>query len=225
MHNIIKDRLLINQEIERNFIGIVHDSASSLTGKYNGLVRKLQEDKNDLFSLRDPCHCFNLILKNSLTKLPKNIMKFVTKIHLHFKSPQRKAILSNIQKENNEKQLALKPYIKTRWLSLGSSLERLIEIWGSLKTYMEQRKKSIIESSKPDEDTDQEEENNEDEEEGEEEEIEEVKKFNYDFFFNLLSDENFYLQIRVLAFFNLFIESSDSAIHTNIQLYECKSKN
>ena len=99
--------MLINQDIEKNLIGIVHDNDSSLTGKYNGLVHKLQEDKKDLFSLRDPCLCFNLILKNSLSVLPKKIIKFITKIHLHFKSLQRKVILSNIQKDNNERQLAL----------------------------------------------------------------------------------------------------------------------
>jgi len=119
MHKIIKDRLLSNPEIERNFIGIVHDNASSLIGKYNGLVTKLQEDKSNLFSLKDPCHCFNLILKNSLSELPKRIMKFVTKIHLHFKWPQRKAILSNIQKEIDQKELTLKPYIKTKVIKSG----------------------------------------------------------------------------------------------------------
>jgi len=63
-------------------------------------------------------------------------MDFVEKIHHYFTSPQRKAKLAAIQKRNCQKKLMLCHYVETRWLSLGESLERLLEIWTSLIEYM-----------------------------------------------------------------------------------------
>ena len=97
----------------------------------------LQKENESLFSLNDPCHSLNLIVKNSLETLPKEVLEFIDGIHSHFKSPQRRAVLARIQRENNLEVLSLKPYIKTRWLSLGNSLQRLINIWESLVLYTE----------------------------------------------------------------------------------------
>ena len=60
--------------------------------------------------------------------LAKKIMGFVTKIHSHLISPQRVAMLTRVQKENEKPIKKLKKNIKTRWLSFGISLERLLEI-------------------------------------------------------------------------------------------------
>ena len=134
--------------------------------------------------------------------LPRNLLNFVGKLHKHFKSPQRKALLRRIQKENNENQLILKPYIKTRWLSLGDSLERIIEIWGSLVNYMAY----FIKDN---------EENQEDEEiDIEEEDIEDIlqlgdqngdynentqRKFPYSVYHTLLTSQSFYYLIRFIT--------------------------
>ena len=218
MHNIIKEELLFDEEISKNLVGIVHDNASSLTGKYHGLVKKMQKEKPELFSLKDPCHCINLILKNSLGELPENLIKFVLKIHQHFKSPQRKALLSMIQKENNKRQLGLKPYIKTRWLSLGNSLNRIIEIWDSLQLYMiaNIKKKNTQEDLNDIERIEVNEEEYQDsindidnpedrcgmriEIDDNEDEHDKIKAFNYEYFLNLLSDKSFHTQILFLTF-------------------------
>ena len=77
------------------------------------------------------------MIKHSLNSLPVEITLFINSIHHFFKnSPQRKAKLKNIQIENGWPTLSLKPYIKTRWLSLGDSLKRLILIWESLTALM-----------------------------------------------------------------------------------------
>ena len=199
MHKIIKQKLLDQENISKNLVGIVHDNASSLTGKYNGLVVKMQENNNKLFSLRDPCHCFHLVLKNSLTVLPPHIMKFILKIHQHFKSPQRKALLRKIQRENNYKELLLKSYIKTRWLSLGDSLKRLIEIWGSLIHYMEFLKNK----NKRKEQQEKEEEEKDEiilEDSSDDEEEDQFKKLDPTNFLELLNDQSFYMHIVFISF-------------------------
>ena len=90
------------------------------------------------FYLRDPCHGLSLAVSNALDCLPEEIMSFITSIHSHFMSPQRVAFLKKIQYENGKPIKKLKKYVKTRWPSLGISLDRLIEIWDSLRLDSEQ---------------------------------------------------------------------------------------
>jgi len=110
-----------------------------LTGGKIGLISLLSEEIDGyFFDLRDPCHGLSLAVSNALDCLPEEIMTFITSIHSHFMSPQRVAFLKKIQYENGKPIKKLKKYVKTRWLSLGISLDRLIEIWDSLRLYSEQ---------------------------------------------------------------------------------------
>jgi len=135
---IAKEKLLdLSEEIKKNFVGFVHDHHSTLTGDKGGLGVLLKTELSTNFmDLKDPCHSLNLSLIKSLEILPDEMTKFVDKIHSHFGTTQRVAYLLNLQKENKLRQLNLKPYAKTRWLSLGQSLDRLLIIWGSLVLYM-----------------------------------------------------------------------------------------
>ena len=120
-------------------LATVHDHGSNLTGNQKGLIIHLQDEFNGryLFDLNDPCHAIHLAVEKSLEVLPQDTMKFINKIHAHFRSPQRISFLSKIQQNENLAQLSICHYVETRWLSLGLSLNRLIQIWPSLKLYME----------------------------------------------------------------------------------------
>ena len=132
----------LSEEVKANFVGFVHDHASSLSGPQNGLGQLMKENLHHPFlDLKDPCHSLNLVLSNSFENLPSEMTKFVEDIHNHFSSPQRVAYLNNLQKGKNMKVLNLKHYAKTRWLSLGQSLTRLLEIWESLIDYMKSKPK------------------------------------------------------------------------------------
>jgi len=65
------------------------------------------------------------------------MLNFIIRIHNHFVSPERRATLLRIQAANNQPRLYPKKWIKTRWLSLGETLNRLLKIWNSLTLYME----------------------------------------------------------------------------------------
>lgn len=136
--NATKEKLLnLSEKVKENFVGYVHDHHSTLTGKKKGLGKLLQEElKTPFMDLKDPCHSLNLAVNKALKYVPEEMRNFVEDLHFHFISPQRVAFLLKIQKENNLKQLNLKYYVKTRWLSLGQSLERLLKIWDSLILYM-----------------------------------------------------------------------------------------
>jgi len=62
-------------------------------------------------------------------------MLFIKTISSHFSSPQNKARLRNLQRENKLKVLTPKKLALTRWLSLVQVLERILDIWSSLLKY------------------------------------------------------------------------------------------
>ena len=140
LYSILKNKLLdLSHQIRDNFIGITHDHGSNIAGHRIGLVGQFKNEFKDkaFFNINDPCHSLDLSVYGTLEKLEDEVLDFVEKIHAHFVSPQRKAFLSRIQKEEELPNLCLKRYVETRWLSLGISLKRLLQIWPSLIKYME----------------------------------------------------------------------------------------
>ena len=172
LYQVVKEKLLdFSPEISTNLKGMVHDHASNLTGMNIGVGALLRKDLDHFFmDLKDPCHSLNLILVKAIKTLPKRIMKFIKKIHKHFSWPQRRAFLAKIQRENQFKILAPIHYIETRWLSLGFSLRRILQIWDSLIQYMKAEPKFFG-----------------------------VKLKTYGYFIKLLEDKVFQLQITCLA--------------------------
>jgi len=66
MYDALYEKLLDLEEIRQNMVAIAHDNDQSLIGNKGGLVMLFQKENESLFSLRDPCHSLNLIVKNSL---------------------------------------------------------------------------------------------------------------------------------------------------------------
>jgi len=133
----IAEEVLNLDSAQSNLVGLSHDNASCLSGQFNGLYGLIRKKKHHyFFDLPDPCHCLNLTLHDSIEALPKDLMKFVDKIHHYFNFPQRKAKLAIVQRRLGQEKQLLCHYVETRWLSLGLSLERLLQIWPSLTEYM-----------------------------------------------------------------------------------------
>jgi len=105
LYKIVKEKLFYDEEIKKNCIGITHDRGSNIVGCFNGLLpteKKIRKDsKKYFFSLNDPCHSLNLVVKHSIQSLPKAMINFIIKIHNHFVSPERRATLLRIQAEHN----------------------------------------------------------------------------------------------------------------------------
>ena len=137
--NIVEENLFhFDKKIEENLVGFTHDNASNLSGSRMGLSGLLRQNLNHyFFDLPDPCHCLNLAVSKAVKELPNKITNFIDSLHNHFISPQRKASLGLVQQKQGKPVLLLRHYVKHRWLSLGTSLERVIEIWSSLAEYMD----------------------------------------------------------------------------------------
>jgi len=215
---IAKEKIFLDDpQIKQNLIGITTDRASTLTGEESGLIALLKKEvSQNIFVLPDPCHSLSLIIKHSLKLLPDNVRSFISNIHNYFTSPQRREKLKAVQKENSHKILMPLNYVKTRWLSLGNSLSRLIEIWPSLQIYMNTysgekgvRCSQVI-NSKPEEDV-------------------EIAQLNYKEISTLLNDESFYVKIAFLSLiinrinhYNIVFQNQGLDIaQLKYQIYEC----
>ena len=172
--NIVKEKLFsLDSNIIKNLVGYAHDAAATLSGESAGLGVLLNEERNKfIFDLIDPCHILSLSLKKSIDVLDNETTDFIQDINDHFRYPQRLATLQKIEKENDFPALAPVEYVESRWLSLGSSLTRLLKIWDTILLYMQ---------TKPN--------------------VKSVKKINYDEFIELMESKRFKCQITFLASF------------------------
>jgi len=205
IYQIIKEKLLVSEEIRSNLVGITHDDGSNLSGNNIGLYGLMKKDYPHIFNLNDPCHSLNLVLQSSLSSLPDEIMDFFEEIHQHFSSPQKKATFLQIQidyiKEKKEREPRftqevnlLEKYSKTRWLSLGRSLNRLISLWDQLKLYITKLDPNL-----------------------------ENKKFKS--WYNALNSEEFYFKIIVLNYFVGKINKTNEAFQScSLRIHCLKSK-
>ena len=113
LYKIVKEKLFYDKEIKKNCIGVTHDRGSNIVGCFKGLLPKIRKDSTKfLFSLNDPCHSLNLVVKHSIKILPKAMLNFIVKIHNHFVSPERRATLLRIQAEHNLPKLYKKNGLK-----------------------------------------------------------------------------------------------------------------
>ncbi len=119
-------------------MGIVTDEGLNMAGKYNGLSPRMAKDYPYIVETLDFSHLYSNIFKKSLKGFPEDILGIITGISKHFAySTQKRAQLKELQIKAGRPPLGVLHYVETRWLSMGESLERILEIWTDLKTYFE----------------------------------------------------------------------------------------
>ena len=135
LYEKIKETILKNERIESNFMGICTDEGPNMVGKDKGIASRLQKEYAYLVNMSDPSHLYNTIFKKALKAIPMKVIDMINDITHQFSSNQQKALLQEIQIENNLPKLAISDFGKTRWLSLKMTLSRLLETWNALKLY------------------------------------------------------------------------------------------
>jgi len=217
----LNEKLFKIPEIKSNFIGIVHDGAPVLSNGEGGLITMLKENSENLpfFNLSDPCHIYSLAIRNSLGQLPETMTNFITKLHSHFVSPQRKKKLIRIQEQNGIKSpVVLKKYVENRWLILGQSIQRLLQLWDSLKDYMSENFQSEKEKSKKTQE-------NSTKGKRKEAKEKELEALDYGTFLKLFSDEFFKMQIVFLNEIIARINASNAILQTKgLSIHELKQQ-
>jgi hypothetical protein len=138
---IVKQDLLNTQKKIQNLTGLCSDNAAVLTGQISGLSTQLKKfissnDARAIADFSDPCHGLHLTLEKMSNGVDTRIISFIKNTTFLFShSPKKSKNLKNLQIQYKLPSLSPKTWIKTRWLSLGDSLKRLLTIWDSLKLY------------------------------------------------------------------------------------------
>lgn len=139
LYNKVKREILVDPKIELNFMGLVTDEGPNMAGKYSGLSARMVKDYPYIVEALDFSHLYNNIFKKSLKGFPDDVIDIITGISKHFAySTQKRAQLKELQTKAGTPHLGVLHYIETRWLSMGDSLERILEIWNDLQAYFEE---------------------------------------------------------------------------------------
>jgi len=120
-------------------MGLVTDQARSMSGKNEGLGKRISRDYPHAAISNDISHIYNLIAKHSRSSLSSDIIEAVKSISSHFGlSCQRQSKLRKIQKANEcTNILGMLNYTETRWLSLTQCINRILDLWDYLQIYFE----------------------------------------------------------------------------------------
>ena len=133
---LILDKILIDEELRLNFMGLATDDGGNMTGCDIGAGKKLKDVCGHLVNMKDISHALNNVLKKGLKAFPKDIQEIISDICSHFnRSTQRRALLREIIIESQMKPLEILELKTHRWLSMRNCLERILELWTPLEAY------------------------------------------------------------------------------------------
>ena len=113
------------------------DNAANMIGKNKGLTAFISNKNPHIKFIGCCCHLLHRALqKASKVAIPVDIEFFVIQIYYYLdKSSKRKHELVAYQQLCNEKIHKILKHVNTRWLSLETSLGRIIEQWEPLKLF------------------------------------------------------------------------------------------
>lgn len=104
-----------------------------MVGRFNSVTTKLQSQIKNLFTLKCICHSFSLCASNAFSKLPRGVEDLVRKIYNFFSnSPKRVDTLKEFQTFTDTPIHKILHPTQTRWLSLESAVNRILEQFDAL---------------------------------------------------------------------------------------------
>lgn len=119
-----------------NLIGFAADNASVMQGNKSGLRAKFREIIPHIFVLGCSCHSFNLCASAACSKLPSSVEKLCRDICNYFSnSSVRLANLKECQIFVHLEPHKMLKLSQTRWLSLQTVVNRILEQWSALKLF------------------------------------------------------------------------------------------
>jgi len=109
-----------------------------MVGPNAGLCSRLKQKLPHIVTVKDFSHLYHTIFKKALKAFPQPIIAMIRDISSHFSYiTQKSALLEEIQPTNNFQKLRVLSFVETRWLSMRETVNRILEIWPSLKVYFD----------------------------------------------------------------------------------------
>lgn len=137
LYNLIVHFFIENNiPYKQNMISYAGDGANNMMGITHSLATNLLKDIPDLFIMKCICHSFHLCASYSCLQLPRFVEDFARNVHNYLNnSPKRLIEYKEFQAFCNIKPQKLLYPGQTRWLSLLSVVNRIIEQYPALKLY------------------------------------------------------------------------------------------
>jgi len=104
-----------------------------------GLSNRLMKEVRHLIHIRGLCHLYNLVCEKAIGELPIFIIEFIKQVCSYFDKGLRDNRPREIQSEAGvKKPISILGFIKIRWTSLLSSVERILDLWPFLEKYFQE---------------------------------------------------------------------------------------
>lgn len=126
-----------NVPYKENLIGFASDGCNTMMGQHHSLQSLLKEDVNDLFVLLCICHSLALVASYACKKLPDNIEYLLRDMYSYLQSSKRLNEYTEFQNFLNIKPHKILQSSQTRWLSLNSVVNRVLEQFNALKLFFQ----------------------------------------------------------------------------------------
>ncbi|KAI4455395.1 hat family dimerization domaincontaining protein-related [Holotrichia oblita] len=124
----------------KNLIGFGADGCNTMFGEHNSFTSRLKKDFPGIITVKCICHSLHLCASTACEQLPAECEKLARNIYNFFKnSSNRQANFQQFQAfAEVEVHKILKPS-QTRWLSIATVSQRILEQWYALKLYFTDR--------------------------------------------------------------------------------------
>jgi len=140
---------------KNNLIGFSADGASAMFGVHRSVKTLLESEIPNLYSMKCICHSIALVASYATKKIPDDNEMLVREIYTYFQySFKRQTAFKEFQSFTETKPHKLLKPCQTRWLSLHSTIKRILEQISPLKLYfqaeylIDQKAKIIFEGLK-----------------------------------------------------------------------------
>ncbi|CAK1591017.1 unnamed protein product [Parnassius mnemosyne] len=123
-----------------NIIGFASDGCNVMMGAQNSVASRLRSALPGIQIIKCICHSMHLCANEACKEIPRRCEDLVRNVYAFFKhSAKRQAEYVEFQIFMNTKVHKLLHPSQTRWLSLLSVVNRLLEQWDSLKLFFAQK--------------------------------------------------------------------------------------
>ena len=120
------------------YISVLHQiyTCNVMKGARNGVVANLRQQQPKLVDIHCNCHILNLCVRAAVKTLPLKVDELLVDIFYHFHhSVKRVVYLQEYADFCNVQFKSVLSHSETRWLSLGCSVNRTLEMWDPLCSY------------------------------------------------------------------------------------------
>ena len=136
IYNMLMETLHNNNIPRENLVGFAADGTNSMMGNANSVASRLLKYFPGITIFKCICHSIHLCCSEAAKELPRPVEDLIRGIYSYFSiSAKRTAEFKDYQVLHDLRPHKLLHPCQTRWLSLQSAVDRVLELWDALKSY------------------------------------------------------------------------------------------